>query len=215
MKSVLASIPIWRAWAFCLKSWACGAAGSALLWRWGSNLASHRIKRNSAECFVAVSHVLSMAGTAVAPGLPPDFRTGFHAVFLSGRIIRTTLLFASRSAGDTVVRIDVHRRSNIRVPQQFLLNLHVRPVGVQFRAGQNHDVTQVDREAAKGDARRLLARSRLPPIRGHTPSAPRYGLPCIGSFKQLPNAVFQQFNSPLQSAELSRPDYGDGHVQLK
>ena len=32
MNSVLASIPIWRAWAFCLQSWACGAAGSALPW---------------------------------------------------------------------------------------------------------------------------------------------------------------------------------------
>ncbi len=32
MNSVLASIPIWRTWAFCLQSWACGAAGSALPW---------------------------------------------------------------------------------------------------------------------------------------------------------------------------------------
>ena len=32
MNSVLASIPIWRAWAFCLQSWVCGAAGSALPW---------------------------------------------------------------------------------------------------------------------------------------------------------------------------------------
>jgi hypothetical protein len=32
MISVLASISIWRASAFCLQSWACGAAGSALPW---------------------------------------------------------------------------------------------------------------------------------------------------------------------------------------
>ncbi len=36
------------------------------------------------------------------PGLPPCFCEQFHAVLLSGKIIRTTLLFASRSAGDTV-----------------------------------------------------------------------------------------------------------------
>jgi len=42
-----------------------------------------------------------------------------------------------------------------------------------------------------GDARRLLARSRLPPICGFTPSAPRYGLRGVGGLKQLPNAVFQ------------------------
>ena len=66
-----------------------------------------------------------------------------------------------------------------------------------------------------GCARRLLARSRLPRIRGHTPSAPRYGLRGGGCLKQMPNAVFQQFDSPLQSAELSNPHYGDGQVQLK
>jgi hypothetical protein len=69
--------------------------------------------------------------------------------------------------------------------------------------------------AATGDARRLLARSRLPPIRGHTPSAPRYGLRRVGCLKQMPNAVFQQFDSPLQSAELSNPHHGDGQAQLK
>ena len=61
----------------------------------------------------------------------------------------------------------------------------------------------------------LLGRSRLPPIRGHTPSAPRYGLPCVGCLKQMPNAVFQQSDGPLQGAELSNPHYRDGHVQLK
>jgi hypothetical protein len=74
---------------------------------------------------------------------------------------------------------------------------------------------QVDKEAATGDARRLLARSRLPPIRGYTPSAPRYGLLCVGCLKQIPNAVFQQFDRPLQGAELSNPHYRDGHVQVK
>ena len=36
------------------------------------------------------------------PRIAPRFCEQFHAVFLSGKIIRTTLLFASRSAGDTV-----------------------------------------------------------------------------------------------------------------
>jgi hypothetical protein len=76
-------------------------------------------------------------------------------------------------------------------------------------------LTQVDRESATGDARRLLARSRLPPIRGHTLSALRYGLPCVGCFKQMPNAVFQQSDGLLQGAELSNPDYRDGSVQVK
>src|SRR5882724_111557 len=70
-------------------------------------------------------------------------------------------------------------------------------------------------EAATGGARRLLARSRLPPIRGYTPSAPRYGLRGVGCLKQMPNAAFQQFDSPLQGAELSDPHDGDGHVQVK
>src|SRR6059058_989258 len=85
----------------------------------------------------------------------------------------------------------------------------------RLRTGQNHDPTQVDREAATGDARRLLARSRLPPIRGYTPSAPRYGLPCVGCLKQMPNAMFQQSDGPLQGAELSNPHYRDGHMQIK
>ena len=40
-----------------------------------------------------------------------------------------------------------------------------------------------DRKAATGDARRLFARSRLPPIRAYTHSALRYGLPCVGCLK--------------------------------
>ena len=36
------------------------------------------------------------------PRIAPSFDAQSHAVFLSGKIIRTTLLFASRSAGDTV-----------------------------------------------------------------------------------------------------------------
>jgi hypothetical protein len=73
----------------------------------------------------------------------------------------------------------------------------------------------VDEEAETGGARRLLARSRLPPIRWHAPSAPRYVLLCVGSLKQIPNAVFQQFDSPLQGADLSNPHYRDRHVQVK
>src|SRR5262245_54112506 len=65
------------------------------------------------------------------------------------------------------------------------------------------------------DARRLLARSRLPPIRGYTPSAPRYGLLAVSSLKQLPKPVCQQFDGLSQGAELPNPDYRDGSVQVK
>src|SRR5262249_50223287 len=61
----------------------------------------------------------------------------------------------------------------------------------------------------------FLARLRLPPIRGHTPSAPRYRFCGVRCLKQMLNSVFQQFDSPLQSAELSDPHYCDGQVQLK
>ena len=63
--------------------------------------------------------------------------------------------------------------------------------------------------------RTLLARSRPPPFRGHTPSAPRYVLRGVGCLKQIPNAVFQQCDSSLQGAELSDPHHRDGHVQVK
>jgi hypothetical protein len=79
-----------------------------------------------------------------------------------------------------------------------------------LRTSQNHDLTQVDKEAATGGAWRLLARSRLPPIRGYTPSAPRYGLPCVGCLKQMPNAVFQQFDSPQTFAP--GPNLGQIHA---
>ena len=46
------------------------------------------------------------------------------------------------------------------------------------------------------------------------PSAPRYGLRGVGCLKQMPNAVFQQFDSPLQSAELSNPDYSVAELML-
>src|SRR5207244_10484814 len=61
----------------------------------------------------------------------------------------------------------------------------------------------------------LLGPSRRPPLRGHTLAAPRYGLPCGGRLKQLPNAVFQQSDGLLQGAELSNPHYRDGRVQVK
>src|SRR5215468_6800359 len=48
-----------------------------------------------------------------------------------------------------------------------------------------------------------------------TPSAPRYGLPCVGCLKQMPNALFQQSDGLLQSAELSNSHKCDGHVQFK
>src|SRR5439155_4026039 len=72
-----------------------------------------------------------------------------------------------------------------------------------------------DRSAAISDVRGLLGRSRLPPIRGYTPSAPRYGLRGVGSLKQLPKPVCQQFNGLPQGAELPNPDYRDGSVQAK
>src|ERR1041385_6176619 len=46
------------------------------------------------------------------------------------------------------------------------------------------------------------------------PSAPRYGLRGVGCLKQMPNAVFQQFDSPLPSAELSNPDYSVAELML-
>src|SRR5438552_4388774 len=61
----------------------------------------------------------------------------------------------------------------------------------------------------------LLGPSRRPPLRGHTPAVPRYGLPCVGCLKQLPNAVFQQSDGLLQGAELSDPHDRDGRVQVK
>src|SRR5437016_8694610 len=61
----------------------------------------------------------------------------------------------------------------------------------------------------------LLGRSRLPPIRGYTPSAPRYGLPCVGCLKQLPKPVCQQFDGLPQGAEFPNPDHRDGSVQVK
>ena len=59
-----------------------------------------------------------------------------------------------------------------------------------LRTSQNHELTQVDEEAAAVGARRLLARSRLPSIRGYTRSVPRYGFFRVGCLKQMPNAVF-------------------------
>jgi hypothetical protein len=64
------------------------------------------------------------------------------------------------------------------------------------------------------DARRLLARPRLPPIRGHTSSV-RHGLRGVGCLKQLPKPLFQQFDGFPQGAKLTSPDYRDGRVQVK
>jgi hypothetical protein len=46
-----------------------------------------------------------------------------------------------------------------------------------------------DRSPATRDVRRLLGRSRRPPIRGHTSSVPRHGLRGVGGLEQLPKAV--------------------------
>src|SRR5215468_1914453 len=72
-----------------------------------------------------------------------------------------------------------------------------------------------DRSAATSDFRRLLGPSRRSPLRGHTPSAPRYRLRGVGSLKQLPKPVCQQFDGLPQGAELPNPDYRDGSVQVK
>src|SRR5947209_18088395 len=61
----------------------------------------------------------------------------------------------------------------------------------------------------------LLGRSRLPPIRGYTPSAPRHGLLGVGSIKQLPKPVFQHYDGLRQGAELPNLDHCDGSVQVK
>src|SRR5262245_66310852 len=53
------------------------------------------------------------------------------------------------------------------------------------------------------------------PSLGSLPPAPRYGLRGVGCLKQMAYAVFQQFDSPLQSAELSYPHDCDGQMQLK
>ena len=65
------------------------------------------------------------------------------------------------------------------------------------------------------NVRGLFGRSRRPPIRGHTPSAPRHGLLSVGSLKQLPKPVCQQFDGLPQGAELRNPDYRYGSVQVK
>ena len=69
--------------------------------------------------------------------------------------------------------------------------------------------------AATNDVRGLLGRSRRPPIRGHTSSVPRHGLLGVGSLKQLPKSLCQQFDGLPQGAELPNPDYRDGSVQVK
>jgi hypothetical protein len=57
--------------------------------------------------------------------------------------------------------------------------------------------------------------SRRPPIRGQTSFVPRHGLRGVGCVKQLPKAVFQQFDGLPQGAELPNPDDRDGSVQVK
>lgn len=84
-----------------------------------------------------------------------------------------------------------------------------------LRTGANHDLTQVEREAEASDARRLLARSRLPPIRGYACSVLRHRLRGGGCLKQLPQLVFQQFDCLPQGPELRNPDDRDGPVQVK
>src|ERR1041385_5793270 len=53
---------------------------------------------------------------------------------------------------------------------------------------------------------------RTPPS---STASSRPGLCGVGCLEQVPNAVFQQFDSPLKSAELSNPHDCDGQAQLK
>jgi hypothetical protein len=69
--------------------------------------------------------------------------------------------------------------------------------------------------SCKSDVRGLFGRSRRPPIRGHTSSAPRHGLRGVGGLKQLPKPMCQQFDGLPQGAELPNPDYRDGSVHVK
>ena len=57
--------------------------------------------------------------------------------------------------------------------------------------------------------------SRRSPIRWRTSSVPRHGLRGVGSLKQLPKPVCQQFDGLPQGAEWPNPDYRDGSVQVK
>jgi hypothetical protein len=63
--------------------------------------------------------------------------------------------------------------------------------------------------------RSLFGRSRRPPIDGRTSAVPLHGLRGVGSLKQLPKPVCQQFDGLPQGAELRNPDYRDGSVQVK
>ena len=67
----------------------------------------------------------------------------------------------------------------------------------------------------KSNVRGLFGRSRRPPIRGPTSPVPRHGLLGVGSLKQLPKPVCQQFDGLPKGAELRNPDYRDGSVQVK
>jgi hypothetical protein len=87
---------------------------------------------------------------------------------------------------------------------------------IYLHVGSNGELS-VTRElhSSVRDVRRLLGRSRRPPIRGHTSSVPRHGLRGVGGLKQLPKPVCQQFDGLPQGAELPNPDYRDGSVQVK
>ena len=111
------------------------------------------------------------------------------------------------------VPIWFERKFESSFPVELLPNLSARLRGTPARPESCANASG-DRRVA-GDVRRLLARSRLPPIRGHTSSAPRHGLLVVGCLKQMPNAIFQQSDGPLQGSELSNPHYRDGHVQIK
>src|SRR5437016_776796 len=61
----------------------------------------------------------------------------------------------------------------------------------------------------------ILGDARRSPIRGRNSSVSRHGLLGIGSLKQLPKPVCQQFDGLPQGAEFPNPDHRDGSVQVK
>jgi hypothetical protein len=142
------------------------------------------------------------------PGLAPiasgDLYVGFQAPNPEGGVafpadssgLEENRSFFSTDGGATYQGLGIVNGQN-----------QVQPVNFMMRA--------VVTEPALSISPRLFARLRLPPFRGNTPSASRDGLRGVGCLEQVPNAVFQQVDSPLQGAEVSNPYYRDGQAQLE
>ena len=86
----------------------------------GSNLAKCRIQRNSADCAVVVSPLLSEPELRLPPDCPLV-------------LTRDLMVFSVRAKSferPCHMCVDVHCRPNVGVSQKFLLNLHVGPASV-------------------------------------------------------------------------------------